>query len=117
MKKKTLTQIVSDVKEPSGVVTKGGQRESRPPVTLDSGAVYTGEWLNDVPDGTGTMNWPDSSKYEGMWVQGKAHGQGTLYHADGDVYAGEWVSDKADGEGTYTHANGAKYVGGWRADK
>ena len=92
-------------------------REMRPPINLDSGAVYEGEWLNGVRDGHGKQEWLDGSRYDGQWRNGKANGQGKLYHADGDVYEGEWVDDKANGNGTYTHANGAKYVGSWRDDK
>jgi len=32
---------------------KLGEREIRGPVTLDSGAVYEGEWLNGLRDGNG----------------------------------------------------------------
>lgn len=88
-----------------------GSRVMKGPVTLESEAVYEGEWLNELRDGMGKQRWPDGSLYEGMWVQGKANGHGKLYHADGDIYEGEWLDDKANGFGTYTHANGAKYVG------
>jgi len=94
-----------------------GGRVLRAPVSLESGAVYEGEWLNGMRDGHGKQQWPDSSRYEGMWREGKANGHGKLFHADGDIYEGEWLDDKANGRGTYTHANGAKYVGEWKDDK
>ena len=40
-------------------------RELRPPMHLDSGAVYEGEWLNGVRDGQGKQEWLDGSRYEG----------------------------------------------------
>ena len=40
-------------------------RELRPPINLDSGAVYEGEWLNGVRDGQGKQEWLDGSRYEG----------------------------------------------------
>ena len=86
-------------------------RELKGPITLESDAVYEGEWLNELRDGQGKQRWPDGSLYEGKWEQGKAQGHGILYHADGDIYEGDWQDDKANGTGTYTHANGAKYIG------
>jgi len=42
-------------------------RELRPPVNLDSGAIYEGEWLNGVRDGHGKQEWLDGSRYDGQW--------------------------------------------------
>lgn len=86
-------------------------------ITLENGAIYSGEWKNGFRDGKGVQTWPDGSKYEGDWIEDKANGKGRLSHADGDIYEGDWVNDKANGEGTYMHANGAKYVGQWKDDK
>jgi len=43
-------------------------------VTLKNGAIYEGQWLNNLRDGAGTQEWPDGSKYEGYWSQDKANG-------------------------------------------
>ena len=72
-------------------------RELKEPVTLDNGAVYTGEWMNGVRDGHGDQVWSDDTKYEGEWANGKANGKGKFLHANGDIYDGDWVDDKADG--------------------
>ena len=45
--------------------SKSGVREVRGPVTLESEAVYEGEWLNGLRDGMGKQKWPDGSLYEG----------------------------------------------------
>lgn len=37
------------------------------PITLPSGAVYSGEWRGGMRDGEGTQEWPDGSKYVGYW--------------------------------------------------
>lgn len=42
-----------------------GIREVKNPIHLDSGAVYEGEWLNNVRDGEGKQEWLDGSRYEG----------------------------------------------------
>jgi hypothetical protein len=43
------------------------QRETLQAMTLPSGAIYTGKWLNGMKDGFGMQRWPDGSKYEGEW--------------------------------------------------
>ncbi|CAD8163462.1 unnamed protein product [Paramecium pentaurelia] len=93
------------------------ERKKLPPIQLESGAVYEGEWKNGMRDGFGKQKWPDGSIYEGEWVEDKSSGRGKLTHADGDVYDGEWKNDKANGKGTYIHVNGAKYEGEWENDK
>ena len=96
-----------EVAETIGIFT----RKYLPPVNLENGAVYSGEWKNGLRDGRGLQNWPDNSKYEGDWKEDQANGIGKLTHADGDIYEGEWVNDKACGKGVYLHGNGARYEG------
>lgn len=43
------------------------RRERRPPFEYASGAVYEGEWINDVRDGFGVLTWSDGTKYAGAW--------------------------------------------------
>lgn len=93
------------------------ERKELPTLTLENGAIYTGEWKNGVKDGFGVQNWPDGSVYEGEWKNDKASGKGKLIHGDGDVYEGEWSDDKANGHGVYIHSNGAKFTGLWKDDK
>ena len=73
--------------------TKNVREMKKDPITLDNGAVYTGEWMDGLRDGQGTQIWPDGSKYEGTWAQGVASGKGKLVHADGDIYEGDWLDD------------------------
>ena len=95
------------VAETLGVFT----RKQLPPINLEDGAIFKGEWKNGLRDGKGIQNWKDNSKYEGEWKEDKANGFGKLTHADGDIYEGEWVNDKAHGKGFYIHSNGARYEG------
>ena len=46
-------------------------RERIAAVTIDSGQVYEGQWLNGLRDGSGTNEWPDGSRYAGQYIQGK----------------------------------------------
>ena len=72
-------------------------RELKEPVTLDNGAVYTGEWMNGVRDGHGVQIWSDGEKYEGQWANREANGKGKFTHVNYDIYDGEWLEDKAHG--------------------
>ena len=38
-----------------------GTRYKQGPVTLNSGAIYTGEWENGMRNGYGSQEWPDGS--------------------------------------------------------
>ena len=41
-----------------------------PKLLSEDGLVYHGEWKECVPNGLGTMYFPDGSLYEGLFVQG-----------------------------------------------
>jgi len=42
-----------------------GKREKRPPYKFKSGAVYDGEWIDNMRDGYGVHTWADGARYEG----------------------------------------------------
>eukprot|EP01022_Parablepharisma_sp_SALTPOND_P012973 TRINITY_DN1691_c0_g1_i1.p2 TRINITY_DN1691_c0_g1~~TRINITY_DN1691_c0_g1_i1.p2 ORF type:complete len:424 (+),score=44.61 TRINITY_DN1691_c0_g1_i1:5377-6648(+) len=95
-----------------------GDLEEKPPIELDNGAIYMGQWDKyGKREGRGIQIWPDGSKYTGYWRNDKANGKGRLIHADGDVYEGQWLNDKAHGHGTYIHVDGSLYKGEWKEDK
>ena len=55
--------------------------------------IYSGEWNNGKPNGTGTSVYINGAKYVGEWLDGKHHGQGTLFAVDGTpVMRGLWVN-------------------------
>ena len=53
-----------------------------------NGDTYTGEWINDRPEGFGTTEYADGRRLEGRFVGGKANGPGTLFKPDGGRYIG-----------------------------
>lgn len=46
-------------------------------------AVYTGTFVNGLPDGIGTMDYGGGEKYTGAFSKGAENGKGLLYHKDG----------------------------------
>ncbi|MDP6464003.1 MAG: hypothetical protein QGH65_08865 [SAR324 cluster bacterium] len=51
---------------------------------------YEGEISNEVPNGQGTLTYPDGQKYEGEWKDGEWNGQGIFTISDGTKYVGEF---------------------------
>lgn len=49
------------------------------PITLESGAIYEGEWIDGKKDGYGTQQWIDGTIYEGFWENDKANGKVILF--------------------------------------
>jgi len=72
---------------------------------------YEGEIETGVPDGQGTITFPDGRKYVGEYKDGDRNGQGTSTYSDGNVYVGEFKDGKPNGQGTDTFPDGGKYVG------
>ncbi len=105
-----------------------------------NGGFYEGEWSDNLPQGEGTLTWPDGDEYNGEFKDGKLeshgtytwasgqkyvgefndgvkHGQGTQIWPDGQRYAGEWRNNFYHGHGTLTLANGNEYVGEFKNGK
>ena len=78
--------------------------------------VYEGDWDDDKKSGNGTMTYANGDVYEGDWDDDQKVGDGTMTYANGDVYNGEWANDQKCGDGTMTYANYDLYIGGWYED-
>lgn len=80
--------------------------------TLDTGAIYEGQWLNGVPNGKGVYNFIRSgNKYIGDFLDGHLDGNGTFFFNNGDKYEGQFKNGGINGYGTLNYANGDLYVG------
>jgi hypothetical protein len=56
-----------------------------------SGAVYTGEWKDNLHQGKGIYEFPDGTVYEGEWKEHKMHGDGCYLDRDGRKWKGQFV--------------------------
>ncbi|KAI9161895.1 hypothetical protein LWI28_021812 [Acer negundo] len=80
---------------------------------LPNGDYYTGQWLDNFPNGHGKYLWTDGCMYVGEWYRGKTMGKGRFSWPSGAIYEGEFKSGYMDGIGTYTASNGDTYRGQW----
>ncbi len=60
-----------------------GKRE-RKGKYIDKDGTYNGEWLNDLMNGKGILNYNNGNKYEGDFVNGKFEGKGKFSFEDGE---------------------------------
>ena len=67
--------------------------------------------------GYGVYTWKDGQKYSGEYLNDLKHGQGTLEHPTGRVYTGGWENGWQHGEGMYTDSKGTKKRGLWKNGK
>jgi len=84
----------------SGKVTNVAYKYADPYMSGATG-IYTGDWKNDKPNGTGTlifdkkfsdMGYP--VKYVGEWLDGDKHGQGTATWKDGGIMSAHSLKTK-----------------------
>ena len=62
--------------------------------TFKDGAVYSGELLNNKPNGKGRTLFKNGDTYEGEYVKGKRQGYGIYTFTDGEKYEGQWFQDQ-----------------------
>lgn len=80
---------------------------------LSSGDSYTGEILNDLPHGRGTLNFLNGDVYDGDFVNGVISGKGCYDYKNGDYYSGELANGKPEGHGQLWYGEGLEYEGGF----
>jgi hypothetical protein len=78
------------------------------------GEEYSGEWQEDMWNGTGTLRFAGGDVYHGQFFRDKMHGQGRYSFSDGSVYEGEFRKDVRSGQGNMVYADGQVYDGQWR---
>uniref|UniRef100_A0A7S3MWI8 Uncharacterized protein n=1 Tax=Strombidium inclinatum TaxID=197538 RepID=A0A7S3MWI8_9SPIT len=71
---------------------------------VDSGKVYTGQFIENNIEGEGRMDWSDGSYYIGDFVNGKMEGKGIKTFANGNSFEGLWKNNLQHGQGTYYNA-------------
>ena len=83
-------------------------------ITYPDGRKYVGEWKDAREHGQGIFTSPNGQKHVGEYKDGRKNGQGTFTYPDGNKYVGEYKDGRMNGQGTYTWYDGSKYVGEWK---
>lgn len=99
---------------------KNGQRHGKGRMKYANGREYSGEWFENVRQGYGEQIWTKSPKYisyYGHWVQDLPQGTGTLSFHSGQVYSGDFNKARFQGQGQMTYSNGDTHFGSWMNNK
>ena len=83
----------------------------------NEGIIYRGEVLNEMPHGTGKMQYNDGSWYEGEYREGRRAGYGVYHHNDGRIVKGAWYGGKREGAFEFTDSKGNKSTWHYLHDK
>ena len=86
------------------------------------GDKYIGQWKNGEMNGQGIYIWGPNSKkngdrYVGQWIKGKKSGFGKLTISDGGIYIGEFLNNKKHGQGISISPTKEKEFGRWKYGK
>lgn len=94
---------------------KNGRRCGFGIQSWSDGAVYTGEWENDLPHGKGQMKYNvDGKTYIGSFKRGRCDGFGvgtSNKNTYTTTYVGEYANDLSNGVGEEYWSDGSKYTG------
>ncbi|MDD2688968.1 MAG: hypothetical protein PHT41_02290 [Candidatus Omnitrophica bacterium] len=78
---------------------------------LPDSSVYQGNFKNGMFDGKGALIWTNGSKYEGEFKDGLMNGKGVFTQRNGDKYEGDFKDGYMDGKGIFIYGEGTKYEG------
>lgn len=84
----------------------------------ENGFTLEANFVDNVPQGPATKQYPDGSRYEGaVDANFKEEGQGTLIFSDGRKFQGPFTKGKANGKGTFYSDTGKASEQTWKDGK
>ena len=95
---------------------RNGKRSGHGTYVSPGRLIYIGEWLNDMPHGTGFEQKADGTSYRGEFREGKYWGQGTYEDALGNVIEGSFVEGIPEGWCITRYHNQESYEGNYKND-
>lgn len=78
---------------------------------LPDSSVYEGEFKNGLFNGKGILTWSNAACYKGEFKNGLMDGKGNYVGSDGSKYEGDYKDGILDGKGILVFANGDRYEG------
>jgi hypothetical protein len=78
---------------------------------------YLGEWLDDMPNGSGVLELPVLGRCSGRWNNGLVPEEGIFRYGNGDEFVGRFKSGRRSGRGTCRFANKDAFTGEWEDDE
>lgn len=100
-----------------------GVRQGRGTMTFSNHDIYDGEWKDGKMHGNGIYRFWNMKEnrytqvYEGTFSDGKRNGIGKMKFSNHDIYEGTWQNDFRTGEGICWFADGNVFHGIWKFDK
>ena len=77
-----------------------------------SGVHYSGNFIEGVIEGHGSLRCPDGSTFTGIFLDGMMHGKGTFHDTTSNsVYVGDFSHSLKHGEGEEEYPDGSIYCG------
>ena len=98
---------------------ESGHMEGLGELSTETGDVYTGSFCKDMLR-TGTIDFHDGRKYTGDLVDLMMHGSGTLTFPPSVAhshYTGQFKHNLCSGAGTMHYRNGNEYTGAWHSNQ
>ena len=96
---------------------KGNCKNGKGVYRYQNGAIYSGDFSQNKPDGIGTLIFSNGNKYVGHWKNNRKEGEGKMLFTSGETYSGQFVANRFHGYGIYQFKNGNRYEGYWREGK
>ena len=83
----------------------------------NNGDKYEGEFVDDIMEGKGTLQYKNGTRYIGEFLHGVKHGIGKEIYFEGGYFDGKFKEGKKDGEGTFVDDKGRQFKGIYREGK
>jgi len=96
---------------------KNNKKEGKGRLTLKTGDIYKGTWIDDVLQPVVKIKYLDGNgTYKGEVKDFKRHGKG-VFTCGETIYEGFWENDRRNGWGKEINGGSSTYEGHWRNDK
>jgi hypothetical protein len=96
---------------------KGNCKNGKGVYRYQNGAIYSGDFSQNKPNGIGTLIFSNGNKYVGHWKNSRKDGEGKMIFTSGETYSGQFVANRFHGYGIYQFKNGNRYEGYWKEGK